>query len=195
MANNIIIQKDKADDISVFNDSTLITSAATSLDFSADFSVSNIGNSVSISLPSTSNVNTLYRHNGGTIQTLSTSFLTIKFDTNIITDSDYTYSNGTVIFNRSGRYRISYDISINVSVGSNRSISETTINFNGTDSVGGRSYGYHRVTSKGHNSASASVILNVILFDSIQIQSRRISGSDTLVTLPNACRLTIERLS
>lgn len=131
-----------------------------------------------------------HAHNNTTTQTLSTSFVTIIIATNIRKDSIYNNVNGQVTINKTGYFKVTYDVGA-TSTGA-RSTSESVLEHNGVIVPGSYSYGYHRNVDNGENTVSATVIVSITSGDYIRVRIKEKNGG--IVTLANACRLTIEEI-
>lgn len=135
----------------------------------------------------------LFRHNGATTQTF-TSSITINFGTNVRTDSVYTHAivggGSEITINQSGWYKISYEVTVNDSTGTRRR-STHVLQVNNTNVPGSVSNGYHRNATTGRTTATATVKLNLSVNDTIRVRS---SATGSVVTVADGCRLNIESI-
>jgi hypothetical protein len=129
-------------------------------------------------------------HNGGTSQTLTTTFVTALFNTNIRNDSIYVYGGGIVIINKTGWFKITSEITGDSTGG--RSGTEQRLALNGTAITGTLANGYHRQSSTGLNTHSVTWLVNITSGDNVRVQIREYIGGCT--TEPNSCRLLIEEI-
>ncbi len=129
-------------------------------------------------------------HNGATTQTLTTSFVTALFNTNIRNDSPYVYSSGIVTINKTGWFKITSELTATTT--SNRSGTEQRLALNGTPIDGTLAAGYHRQSSTGQQTSTVTWLVNITSGQNIRAQIREYIG--TCVTVANACRLMIEEV-
>ncbi len=139
-------------------------------------------------------------HNGAVTQTFTTTATTINFGTNVRQDSDYTAATvvgGTeVTINRGGTnwFKITYDLGIDISTGTSRSNSRSELQVNTVAVPGSQGYGYHRTSAAAEQTVSKTVTLQLTQNDVVRVQSVRLAGTSTLITLANSCTLTIEKV-
>jgi hypothetical protein len=136
-------------------------------------------------------------HNADTTQTF-TSDTVINF-TDIRKDilfSTETVGGGTEItVKKDGWCRIDFSISIDLTSGSTRTGSKIWLEKNGTFVPGTYSFGYHRNTATGEDSASCATDVEVVKGDVFRLKMTRQSGSGTLSTIAQGCRLRMEFLT
>ena len=175
--------------IVVRQDGTLVpNSPFTTLNFVGINAVDGGGGEVDISPIKKQSI---HAHNNTTTQVLSTLFVTLRVGTNTIADPIYSNSNGSITINSSGRFKITYDVSADAT-SSTRSSSEARLQVNGVDVPGTTSFGYHRRTSEGKTTGSATTIVNITSGDVVRVRIRKNSGG--VVTVARACRITIEQI-
>lgn len=200
MADNIVITPGAGaggSEIEIQQNGSVVVSAASTVNFTGNsVSVTDAGGGVvNVEVSATSSVNNLlYRHNGSTTQTVNSTFGTIVFPTSVKQDSDYSYSGGDITFQRTGTYKVQYDISIDKDSSNARTNGETAAFLNGVEINGTKVWTYHRNAANGEDTGTALFILDVNLNDQLSIRSRYGNG-DTLTTLANSCRIFIERIS
>ena len=95
-----------------------------------------------------------------------------------------------------GLYHIILDISTDITSGSGRSTSMVRLTtFNGistyTELPGSHAYMYNREAAHGENSCTINYITQLNAGDILVAQALRNSGTSTIKTIPNACRLTM----
>lgn len=132
----------------------------------------------------------LSRHNGNVSQTFSTTLTTLLFGTNVRTDSNYTYNSGVITINNTGNYLINFDASF-ASTTNNVTASQTGIYKNNVIVPGSLTYSNHSASSDGVFTVSSSIMVPASSGDTIKVVSSRFSGSGSLVTQVNGCRLNI----
>ena len=158
------------------------------LNFTGNVAVTDAGSGeATVNIPTKA---AMLRHNGGVTQVLTTTFVTALFDTSVREDSIFSYAAGVVTVNRTGWFEVQAEIGAD-STGPRSSL-EAQILQNGTPIVGTFGYGYHRNTTSGQNTASATFLLNITSGDTVEIEIREIAGA--VVTLANACRLIIKEI-
>jgi hypothetical protein len=136
-------------------------------------------------------------HNTGGIN-LDSGFADITWEIEKRKDSIYTHAtNSPVIeFRKAGDYKIITEISTDVASGFSRSASEARLSSNTgsgfTPIDGTLAYMYNRTSTGGENTASITFVETFSVGDQIKVEARRISGTSTIETLENACRIYIE---
>ncbi len=132
-----------------------------------------------------------HAYNAAVTQVLTTTFVTAVIGTDIRSDASFVNDGlGTITVNKTGNFRITYDIGAD-STGP-RSSMECKLQVNTVDVPGTFSYGYHRNTGNGEDTASCTTLVSLTSGDAVRVQIREIAGA--IVTLANACRLTIEEI-
>jgi hypothetical protein len=135
----------------------------------------------------------LHRHNGATTQNFTNTPINVLFNTSVRNDSAYTYNAGVITINEAGWYDIVFDVSVTIT-NNNESNSQAQFLLNGTPIAGTLSYMHHRTAAQGRGTASATAKINLAVNDTISVQAVRTSGTGTMVTLANACRLNIQQI-
>lgn len=133
----------------------------------------------------------LVRHNGSVVQTFSTPTI-ILFNSLLMQDSIYTYSNGVVTIGFTASYRIVICLALDNTT-NNRSTSETYVTVNGVELIASKLYGYHRDSSNGKTTISFAVNASLNAGDQVSVVARVFSGTGVLQTVPNSSRLTIQK--
>lgn len=120
---------------------------------------------------------------------------TISFDTlQKNTDSSlFAFSASQLTTNFIGTILVSYQVSISVA-GNSRTSSRCWFERDGTEIVGTSSYGYHRNSSNGEDTAAASFTVDVSPGETFRVRTTRQGGTGTLTTVANGSHLTIIRL-
>jgi len=140
---------------------------------------------------STVTKNYFHAHNNTTTQTLTTAFVTAIIGTSIRCDAIYSNTNGSVTVNKTGNFKITYDISATTT--GSRSTLEIVLQINDTNVPGSFAYSYHRSSDNGEDTASGTVLVSLTYGDIVRVRIREING--TIITKANACRLTIEEIN
>lgn len=157
----------------------------------AGVTASDAGSGVTtVDIPGTGLKTFFLAHNGSTTQTLTTSFVTALFNTNIRNDSPFVYSGGVVTINKTGWFKITSEITATTT--NSRSGSEQRLAINGSAVTGTLANGYHRQTNTGRNTHTVTWLVNITSGDNIRTQIREYIG--TCVTVANSCRLMIEEV-
>jgi len=131
---------------------------------------------------------------------LNSGFTDITWELEKRKDSIYTHNTSTeaVQINITGDYKIIVDLSTDVTSGGGRSISEGRVmrdsGIGYSELTGTRTYMYNRTSTGGENSGSIHFIESLTSGDFIKVQAQRLSGSSTVSTIANGCRLLIERI-
>lgn len=136
----------------------------------------------------------LSRHNGTISQTFSTTPTTLLLNTSVRMDTEYTYNSGVVTFTVGGTYRISFDASYATTV-SQLTSCNTTLYKNGVPIAGATSYSYHNSSTNGVQTTSGTISATFATNDTLEVVGVRNSGSGSLVSQANGCRLNIVRLT
>ena len=134
---------------------------------------------------------------GGT--DITAGFTAIAWDIEDKKDNIYTHaaSSSEIAFNVTGDYSIRCEISIDMSSGNNRSNSVVRImkdTGSGFIEISGtRAYSYHSDSTQGIGTISISTdLIGINRKDKIRIETMRLSGSSTLVTVANGSRIQIK---
>ena len=133
------------------------------------------------------------RHNGNVTQTFSTTPTSLLFNTNIRTDSNYVYNSGITTVTNNGTYLISFEAAY-VSTSSSVTSCQTSIYINGSILPGANSFSNHSATTSGQQTTTGTIIVSLSATNTIQIVGVRTSGSGSLVSQANGCRLTVFKL-
>lgn len=132
-----------------------------------------------------------YDNTGGTDVT---SGAVVTIDTTTVSDSKYSLSSGTVTVGTTGLYRIQADCGTDISSGSARSISECSVQVNGSTTAGSTCFLYNRLDTAGEGSCSVEIVKSLTASDTVRIFITRITGTDTIVTVAERSRLNLEFL-
>jgi len=132
-----------------------------------------------------------YGHNGGTVQTLTSSFSTVNISTNVRIDGIYSISANTITVSESGWYKITY--SVGAEAASNaRSGMECQLERNNALVPGSMAWAYHRRANPGEDTATAEVLIQLTSGDTVRVRMRERNGS--IRTMANGCRLLIDQI-
>ncbi len=129
-----------------------------------------------------------HAHNNTTTQVLTATFVTAIIGTDVESDASFSNTNGEVTVNKTGRFTVHYEIGADTTGA--RSTMECVLQVNTVNVPGSFAYGYHRNSASGENTAACTSVVNLTSGDVVRVQIREVAG--TVVTLANACRLTIE---
>lgn len=127
-----------------------------------------------------------------------TALTQINLDATTVIGNLYSLATDAVTVNATGRYLISYQVSLNINVGSTRTSTESSL-FRDVGSgfvevVGSRSYGYHRTSANGEDTATATLVLDLNSGDRLAVGSEVLAGG-AVTTIALGSRLTVQRLS
>lgn len=131
---------------------------------------------------------------------ITSGFTSITWDTEIRKDSIYKHSvdSSDITFASNGDYLVSTDISTNKT--SDRIRSTTVIRIlldTGSGFLeieGTRGFAYNRNTTSGENTCTVTRILSGIISGNIiRVEAMRLNGIGTILTIPNGCRIYIEK--
>ena len=135
----------------------------------------------------------IYDAAGG--QTIGSSFTNVTMATNGIVDADYTAGANSITVDKSGRYKITYRVTLGFHPESNnRSEAEHQITRNGLAVPGTFGATYHRNAGANKGSTTIIKVIDLSAGDVIRGQSRQSAGSSVLQTVGNGTSLIIERL-
>ena len=124
--------------------------------------------------------------------TLTGTYAIVPIDTELASRaSAFSLSGGRVTVNYAGTYTITYDVTTNTTLGSARSDTSAILYKNGSAVTGTEARMYNRTVGVGESTGTATVILTLAANDIIDVRAALNSGTDTVVTLADACRLTI----
>ncbi len=133
----------------------------------------------------------------GTAQTF-TSATTVNLTEDGIPDLNYGIdtSNDQVNVFIAGLYLCIYSVSVDVSSGTNRSVSRSRLLLNGTEPTEQvtRAYGYNRNTTDGKATLQNTCLINLEAGDTLEIEVTRESGASTLTTIAGEGNITLWRL-
>lgn len=132
-----------------------------------------------------------HAHNGSTTQSLTGAFVTSLIANDIRSDTIYSNSNGEVTINKTGWFKVEYEVTADAT-GGGRSSMECKLEQNSTDVPGSFSWGYHRNDVSGETTASATVLINVTSGDTIRVRIREENGG--IETIQEGSRLTISEI-
>lgn len=120
---------------------------------------------------------------------------TVNFDTlrKNTEPSLFGFSAGQITTAFVGTILVTYQISITVT-GNSRTTSRCWFERDSIEIAGTSSYGYHRNSSNGEDTCSASFVVDVNPGETFRLRATRQGGTGTLATLANASHLTIIRL-
>lgn len=125
-------------------------------------------------------------------QTFTTAATTIILDSTSITNGIYSLSGGVVTINETGRFDISFAVSLLASSNS-RSSAEIWVNLNGTFLRGTTRILYLKNSDHGA-SGSGNIIIDITSGDVVALRSWRVKGSTTCETVVDGSSLTIRRI-
>jgi hypothetical protein len=134
----------------------------------------------------------IYDVSGG--YALTGSFTVIPFGTNGIVDNNYTAANDRITVAKTGRYKITYRVSVEMVGGNNRSESEFQLTRNNVVLPGTYAVGIHRNNITGTATTSVVKVVNLTVGDVIRVEGRKSTGIGELETKSNGSSLLIERL-
>ena len=135
-----------------------------------------------------------------TSQTNISSETTVLYDTvnKTTSASVFVNSSGEITINKTGTFLITADVSTYVSSSTTlRSDSLAKIYINGSAITGTFMWMYNREgpdSNQGHNTGSASIIIDITSGDVIKVTAVRFSGTDTVGLRGKSSRLTIVEL-
>lgn len=131
-----------------------------------------------------------YAHNNVTTQVLTSTFVTAIIATNIRADAIFSNTLGEVTISKDTWVEVQYEITADST--SSRSSLECVLQVNGSDVPGSSAYGYHRNTTSGKDTATATSLINITSGDVVRVRIRETAGN--ILTVANACRLTIREI-
>jgi len=107
----------------------------------------------------------------------------------------FTFAGNELTVNVGGTYAVAFTVSLDSSVGGNRSVGRIWLELNSVEVDGSRGFTYNRNTTEGDNTASGFVILTLTAADVLRLRFTRDSGASTLITIADASRLTVFTLA
>jgi hypothetical protein len=124
--------------------------------------------------------------------------VSLIWDTENRKDAKYTHSTVTnsenITFTTAGSYFVALDVGSDVSAGGSRSITRIFLELDsgsGFTALNTVADIYNRTNGAGNGSASINVMITVAATNVIRARIQRIIGTNTIVTVANATRLTI----
>jgi len=130
-----------------------------------------------------------------------TGITQLNLDSTTVIGDIYTLNIDEIQINVTGRYLISYQVTLDISSGTSRTSSFAGLYIDpdgsGTYSLQPetKSYGYHRNSSNGIMTFGATVVKDLTSNNRLVLGATRLSGFSVLSTVADATRLTIQRLS
>jgi len=128
-------------------------------------------------------------------QTFTGTRITVNFNTERQTDSNFSVASGEITFKKAGIYIISVTITNGISSGTSRSGSNVYVQLNtgsGYSDISNVLFSmYHRTSATAEDTGSITFPLTVSANNKIRIQTVRYNGTSTLVTLPAGCSISI----
>lgn len=134
----------------------------------------------------------VHRHNGVLSQTF-TAPTALLLNTSVREDGVFTYNAGIITVSLASWYRIIVNITL-ANTTNNRVTSESYLTLNGSEIVGTKAFGYHRDINSGNTTVCIAGNIQLAMGNQVSVVSRRFSGTGTLQTVQNACRITIQRV-
>ncbi len=131
-------------------------------------------------------------NSGGLV--LTGAFQGVSMDTDVRTDFLYSFTapSTTITVNYTGDVFVFVDCSVSVTAGAARSDCEIQLVKNGTIIGGTTRYIYSRDVSQGKGSATVSgVVVSVTSGDTIGLEVKRLSGTNTIATVAGGSRLQV----
>jgi len=136
-----------------------------------------------------------YNSAGG--QNIAGTWVSIIWDTQDRIDSDYSNTIGTssITINIDGDYEIHSDVTIYMPTVGGRTQSEIRLILNGVQMPGAKALLYHRNPAAGGTSGTVKIVRTLFQGDVINVQAIRKSGTGTIATYPEGCRIYIKKLN
>jgi hypothetical protein len=111
----------------------------------------------------------------------------------------YDAANSHVEILQAGVYRIDFEVSLDITSGSSRSVAEHDLQIDRgsgflDETEGGRTWSYHRTNGASSQTATGVVIVELSAGDKVRLRSQRIAGSDTLYTRQSGVNLALSRM-
>lgn len=137
--------------------------------------------------------------NTASITGITTSAVNLTWNTENRVDSRYTHSTVTnsenVTFNIAGTYFVTLNVGTDVSAGGSRTLTNVYLQLNTGAGFGTiantQATIYNRTTGAGLGSCAIEVAITVAATNILRAQVLTVVGTNTIVTTPAACRLTI----
>jgi len=133
-------------------------------------------------------------YNSGASSNFTTGTINVNLNTVRYNSGEFSLANDTITVNEAMTAQINFRVSTDISSGSSRSISRGYLNMNGSFVAGSNIYIYNRQITQGENTASACLILDLAVGDTINIKVKRHAGNDTLTCIGASCAMTITKL-
>jgi len=189
-------------DVDILEDNSTVATDINEINFTGNVSVTNNGSGkVTVDVPSggsngfTPNVCQVYDSSGGK-DLNNTTATNVPFDAETIKDSFYVHSNTTnpsrIRVTTKGIYKVSYNISVDGTNNSRRTIKCFARKNGLTDIVPSISYGYLRNTTDDKLTCSANFIVSLNTNDYIEIYAMREGSTGTSPTIANASWMLFE---
>ena len=122
----------------------------------------------------------------------------LTWDTEVIKDPAYTHSNDSaeITVTVAGWYKFEVDVTTDVTSGTIRSDSYFYLyHVDDTAIIAGTvAWMYNRQATQGENTASVTRIVELAIDDTVKVVALLNSGSNTITTLANGCRITITKI-
>ena len=128
-------------------------------------------------------------------QTFTGTRITVNYNTERYSHSDFSVASGEITFNKDDEYLISFTGANGISSGNDRSGSRCYIQLDAGSGFADISNlvipMYNRDSNTPEDSGSVLIPLSVLAGNKIRIQTVRYDGSSTLTTIPNGYNITI----
>lgn len=134
-----------------------------------------------------------------TVDVSSTTFSALQWDTEIRKDTglySHAAASADVDVLESGWYEITANIATEITTGNgtNRTISSARITINGVPVTGSTSYMYNRTAERGQGTCTITILQNLTVNDTINVEINRLVGNSTVTSVASACRLFVSRV-
>jgi hypothetical protein len=158
-----------------------------------------VGGSVVLDEPLVSNSQFFMASHTTPLVVSTTAFSALTWDTEIRKDTGlyaHTASSSNVDVLESGWYKIVANIATEITTGNgtDRTISSARILVEGVAVSGSTSFMYNRTALRGHGACTISILQNLTVGDTINVEINRLLGTSIVTSIANACRLYISRV-
>jgi hypothetical protein len=128
-----------------------------------------------------------------TTATNITSGANVTWDVEVLSNSSFVTVSGTEItVAKSGKYKITFDMSTDISSGTSRDTSLAYLTIDDAEVTGSRVWMYNREDSDGENTGSCTLVVDLTAGEVVEVYAVRNSGSDTIVAISGSCRIMME---
>lgn len=121
-----------------------------------------------------------------------TSGAIVTLDNERLSNANVSLSAGVITVNKAGLYLVQGRVTVNVTSGTSRSITECYLRLNSVQVAGTYGLIYNREITEGGGTASFFAFLNLSVGNTLDLYAQRISGSSTISSIADGSCIVLE---